>query len=230
MKQRDSIIISSHNEGIAVSRINLIGFGCSCQPAYQIRRFTGIEKAHFFDWLITPMKSIGKVLLDFDPDHFLNINQPGGLPIVDHGIRVLDSHSGVKFQHEFSSLKDGVIDINSIRQDAIKIKEKYIFLRNRTLDAMRSEQDFVYIRFEWPVNDGKYDEIEVMNKFILEVGGNARNRLFVLASESISFTRFEQNKLFFKLYPYVGVEKYKWHGNDFSWDKLFELSEKYFVK
>jgi hypothetical protein len=213
-----------------VNQINFISFGCFCQPAYQIRRFTGIEKAYFFAWLITPIKSIGKVLRDFDSDHFLNINQPGGLPIADHGIRVLDLHTGVKFQHEFSSLEDGTINISSIRQMQIRVKEKYIFLRNRTLNDMQSVNDFVYIRFEWPAHDGKYDEVEGMNKFILEVGDNARNRLFVLASESVSFTRFEENKLFFKLSPYVGDKKYKWHGDDLSWDKLFELSVEYFVK
>lgn len=75
-----------------------------------------------------------KSIENFYPDHFLNINQP----VVDNVIRVLDSHTGVKFQNEFSSLEDGTIDINSIKQSANKIKEKYIFLRNRTLDVMRN--------------------------------------------------------------------------------------------
>ncbi|HJV25562.1 MAG TPA: DUF1796 family putative cysteine peptidase [Aromatoleum sp.] len=201
-----------------MSTTAIIGFGVSCQTAYQIRRHTRNEQAFFFDWLITEnIDAIDLIVNGFDANLFL----PETCRVVDKGLRVLDPWSGLKFQHDFPTAEGSIAsDFISARQS---VKDKYLFLRDRTLKAMNSEFP-VFIRYEWPSSAHNTDPISACARFRAAISRNSDQRaLYVLASESIPESRACENMLVCKLRPFQGPESNRWKGDDASWDDLFSF-------
>jgi hypothetical protein len=83
----------------------VVSLGRSCQPAFQIRRYTGIEDAQLLDWVVTPDSALCHVLANSFEGWF----QKDRLDFVP-GSHAVDRVSGVRFLHEFDkaeSLDEG---------------------------------------------------------------------------------------------------------------------------
>ena len=195
-----------------------LSFGASCQPAYQIRRVTGDPVAYFFDWLITTREALRYCLREFDPDSFL-AREP---ELCDGNMRVLDSASGIKFQHDFPS-QAGRIDPMLIAPSVAAVREKYLRRRERLLAKLAG--NCVAIRYEWGGASFAANERQAMTSFRGSFEGlPGGQRLFVLASEDVSATRVEDDQLYFRLAKYAGPEGDRWKGDDASWNALFRMA------
>jgi len=203
-----------------VSR-QFIGFGASCQVSYQIRRRTRNEHALFFDWLIAhDLRSIDLILNHFDETQFLTED----CSLIGNGLRVLCPWSKLAFQHDFPSV-NGVIT-EDFRASLHHVKEKYRFLRDRTLAAM-AQDGSVHIRFEYESTDALAECARFREKVSPSAG---RNALYVLASEAVAETMIVDDRMVFKLDAYQGEEICRWRGNDASWDRLFDRVDEYFKR
>jgi Putative papain-like cysteine peptidase (DUF1796) len=118
----------------------VVSLGRSCQPAWQIRRFTGVEDAQVLDWVITSDAALTATLasgfdgwfhkdrLDFQP-----------------GRQAVDRMTGVRFIHEFENaegLEDGhhrnsgrIIRLLMRWRVLMHSGERLLFVRSHSDDA-----------------------------------------------------------------------------------------------
>ena len=197
--------------------LRFVGLGAACQTAYQIRRHTANDRALFFDWLVSmDLTSIDLILNHFDEAAFLT----GDCTIVDKGLRVFDPWSRLKFQHDFPS--HGALIDDDFKSALPVVKEKYLFLRDRTLNALAKDRS-VFIRFSFASTvDEAFSECSCLRKVIPNISGN--DCLFVLGNENVPETIVRDDLMVFKLDSYQGDERFRWCGNDASWDKLFSAT------
>ena len=74
----------------------VVSLGRACQPAYQIRRVTGAQTAHVFDWIITPDAALRTLVESRLQGFFARERLQMGPEEC-----VVDAVSDVRFQHEF---------------------------------------------------------------------------------------------------------------------------------
>ncbi|MFF3274166.1 papain-like cysteine peptidase [Streptomyces chrestomyceticus] len=74
-----------------------VGLGYHCESTYQIRRVTGVTRAHFFDWLDLDFESVVEAVAE----DFRHVLRPGLVEPFDEGRCALDRGSDIRFYHEF---------------------------------------------------------------------------------------------------------------------------------
>ena len=82
---------------------HIISLGSFCQTAYQIRRYFGCEKAHTFDWWVTP--TVG--LVELIESQFIDLFVESNMTIVEEeaGAAVMCARYGLMHYHDFDNSK-----------------------------------------------------------------------------------------------------------------------------
>jgi hypothetical protein len=126
------------------TRLVSLGRGCDC--AHQIRRFTGIESASYFDWLATPHSALVKVLrLRFD-GCFAQEN----LVVAEEDTTVRDDLTGLHYHHNFSRSADKkTIAPSAIEREYERESAKMSFLARRWFETIRNET-VLFVRRDTP--------------------------------------------------------------------------------
>jgi hypothetical protein len=195
-----------------------VSIGYDCETKFQIDRCTGDEDHHLFDWIVTPENSfdfIGK-----DNDDFLS---PGNWDIVgvpgNEGIRVRDKYSGLLFQHEFD-LIDGRIDPDRVEGHLATAKEKFIYLKSKTIRVIKEQEKCVLIRAGDRIVtlDEAIDKINQIRQVFKPINPNIK---VVIASSSLEAEFHHPEFLILKFLPCS-----EWRGDFASWDRLFMAAEK----
>jgi len=118
---------------------HVISLGRACQPAYQIRRLTGVRSAHVFDWIITP----DDALIQWISSDFDGFFQRERLALGPDQC-VIDRPTRTRFVHEFppGTDIDAVFDENAARYAAL-IERWRVLLRSgaRVLFVRQHEGD-----------------------------------------------------------------------------------------
>ncbi|MDX3852416.1 DUF1796 family putative cysteine peptidase [Streptomyces sp. AK02-01A] len=74
-----------------------VGLGYHCESTHQIRRITGNDRAHFFDWLDLDFEAVVRLIAeDFD-----GVLRPGLVEPFSDGLCALDRGSDIRFFHDF---------------------------------------------------------------------------------------------------------------------------------
>ena len=124
----------------------LISLGRACECAHQIRRYTGIETAAYFDWLITPHSGLVKALRLRFEGCFMEEN----LVISDDRTTIRDSLTGIVYHHNFSRLSDMVtIDPLAVGREYKRESEKMGFLARRWFEITEKTQ-VLFVRHDAP--------------------------------------------------------------------------------
>jgi len=100
---------------------SILSLGSHCEPSDHYRRFFGEEPSSPFDWLITPLSSLLKILEDNGNSFGLKITPA----LDDTSVECL--HYGCLYHHEFEKLPSGKIFITSdqIQNCRDKLTYKY---------------------------------------------------------------------------------------------------------
>jgi len=123
-----------------------VSLGRTCECAHQIRRFTGIESAFYFDWLGTPHEGLVRALRSRFSGCFLKEN----LAISDGGVTVRDSRTQISYRHNFSKLAGTlIIDPQAIDREYQEQQEKMDFLARRWFETLEKEA-ILFIRHDTP--------------------------------------------------------------------------------
>ena len=191
---------------IMYSRLISLGRGCDC--AHQIRRFTGIETAFYFDWLVTPHSGLVKVLrLRFD-GCFAKEN----LVVVEEGTTVCDSLTGVQYHHNFSRSADKkTIDPLAIEREYSRESAKMSFLARRWFEAIQKET-ILFVRRDTP---SVQQALELYQVLAEQMPDRATSLLFVVPPEHE--LTIDHPGIFVEACPKPADEA-AWYGDDVAWN------------
>ena len=123
--------------------MQLISLGSTCLPKFGFEDHLRKQPTLFYDWLITDILALKRSLLCFDENKFLT----QGCELCDGGIRVLDLHAGLRFQHEFS-VPNGATNGEFISLDFHRVRETYLRRRSRMFDMAAKAETLVFVRYE----------------------------------------------------------------------------------
>ena len=139
-----------------LKRVAFYSLGSSCFPRFLLNGWKIDQPTYFFDWLITDKLSLQKTLLDFSEQEFFS----NGWRVVDQDLRVLDEHTGLKFQHDFPN-KDGIVDKELVSSQVNIVKSRYIHRRRRLFEHVANDENPVFIRYTYRtvLNTNEVDEI-----------------------------------------------------------------------
>jgi hypothetical protein len=202
--------------------VDYFSLGEYCGTAFNIRRHTLQNEAYFFDWLVTRNSALEFITKEnedfFMPGNWSLRGEPG-----NEDIRVMDKHSGLLFQHEFPILESGRIDRALVDVHLAKAKDKFVYLKNKTVVAIRQSRRCVLIRSENNVvtlDDALRRHAEINQIFSII---NPRVKI-ILCSSAVEGEWAHPDLLVLKM-----AETTEWVGDLASWDRLFAVAGNHFV-
>jgi hypothetical protein len=190
----------------------LFSLGVDCQVAHQLRRATGGETAFLFDWLIS--RNDPYAALRSDAEAWF---QPGNWEIVGDGIRLLDKGTGLEFQHEFPRIGPDtqIIDVARVEGHLRAARDKYLYLRGKTLAALAEAAEPVLIRREYRADTAEAKQVADATLAAFSAVNPAVK--VVVLSEDAEQESLSPRHLALKTWP--GDD---WTGDDGAWDRVFE--------
>ena len=127
-----------------------VGLGYHCESTYQIRRITGDDRAHFFDWLDLDFASV----LDTLATDFREVLRPGLTEPFSNGTCALDTGSRIRFFHDFHARGDGPLTAEDIAGQFTAVRAKFKHLAARWRDLAASRAHVLYVHHD------AFDELE----------------------------------------------------------------------
>ncbi len=188
-----------------------------CASAFQLRRWSGRNDAFFFDWLVTPGSAFDFIRQSSDqflmPGNWDIVGEPG-----NEGIRVRDKFSGLLFQHEFPTI-DGKIDAARVEEHLATAREKFTYLKNKTIAAIAGSPNCVLVRAENALVtlDDALERANQIRQAFMPINPNIKT---VLASTNFEGEFRHPEFIMIKLQPHAG-----WEGDNASWDRLLTAAE-----
>ncbi|MFI5617159.1 papain-like cysteine peptidase [Streptomyces sp. NPDC051567] len=130
-----------------------VGLGYHCESTYQIRRITGDDRAHFFDWLDLDFASV----LETIGTDFRDVLRPGLTQPFSNGACALDNGSRIRFFHDFHAPDDGPLTAEVISGQLSLVRAKFDHLAGRWRDLTASRSRVLYIHHD------AFDELEAVD-------------------------------------------------------------------
>lgn len=119
-----------------------VGLGYHCESTYQLRRITGQDRAHFFDWLDLDLVAVRETIAA----DFANVLRPGLCEPFSNGLCVRDRGSNIRFFHDFHAPEGTPLTPDIVAEQYPRVREKFVYLadRWRTLTASGSRVLYVH--------------------------------------------------------------------------------------
>lgn len=204
----------------------VVSLGGNCEVAQHWRRWSGIEAAAPFDWLITPFASVGKMF----EQRFAGMAELDNMEVVNRGRTVMCQRYGVGHHHDFERLPDVQIDRADMPRACARAKEKYDFLASRMMGRLADAQRTLFIR-SWrddldpgapnaQAPDGlvRYD----FNLFIDRIQAGVQHDRFDVLFVNYGVQRCDHPRArFHNVHDHA--DAVDWSGSVKGWDEMFEL-------
>lgn len=119
-----------------------VGLGYHCESTYQLRRITGQDRAHFFDWLDLDLVAVREIIAA----DFADVLRPGLSEPFSNGLCVRDRGSNIRFFHDFHAPAGTPLTPALIVEQHPAVREKFAYLadRWRALTVSRSRVLYVH--------------------------------------------------------------------------------------
>ncbi|MEV4613709.1 papain-like cysteine peptidase [Kitasatospora sp. NPDC049258] len=121
-----------------------VGLGYHCESTYQLRRITGSDRAHFFDWLDLDFESV----LEAVATDFRTVLRPGLVEPFDDGRCALDRGSDIRFFHDFHPAAPGPLTQADIDRELPVVRAKYQALAERWRALSSSADRVLYVHHD----------------------------------------------------------------------------------
>jgi len=203
--------------------MDYFSIGEACCTAFQIKRHKGWREKYFFDSLVTPESSFDYFGKPSDGFLLSGNWDVTGVP-GNEGIRLRDKYSGLLFQHQFP-VADGKIDVTRVEENLQNARDKFYYLRSKTLAAIEKSPCCILIRAE--------NDLITYNDALLRLGQifavfkpvNPHLKV-IMASTQFDFDLVDNvdDCLMVKLEP-----SDRWEGDNASWDRAFNLAQSRFT-
>ncbi|HZB90347.1 MAG TPA: DUF1796 family putative cysteine peptidase [Stellaceae bacterium] len=201
----------------------VISIGGVCQVAWQIERHFGFRTTSPFDWLVTPLAAIDKILAD-DGAEF-------GRDVVVSGDTAVCRHYGVAYHHEFprDDARRPIVSDQTLTACRQKLRHKY----EKFCSALSDQRPTLFIRMLGHLKSGALSErdpdpvtTEDLNTLAASLERRFPRLPFAIAYVyQREFTRNRYDKAALDprihsfLLPYQPQDD--WQGDATNWAKLF---------
>lgn len=183
----------------------IVSLGRACQPAHQIRRLFGVERAHVFDWVITPDEGL-RTSIEMGLKHFFLRDRL----IVGPENCIVDAMTDVRFLHEFPEAR---LDEHSYAEHAARFST----LVARWRELMRSNRRVLFVRQHAWNPDPRLSALKLRDA--LDVAAPALDYTLLYLTEQDAPPWNESRIVNMRLRQ---TEPYDWRGDDQAWSALFD--------
>lgn len=193
--------------------------GSTCLPKFGLDDFVGKTHTYFYDWLITDLDSLDKSLINFSEDLFFQ----QGIEVCDDDLRVKDSYTGLRFQHDFPTLSDHKIDRDQVAATIEEVKLKYVRRRKRFLESVFADEDACLIRFENAIGDGSSEfeqRYESKLRNIIDQGIRKNINILILSRNLGQVKKVGQSLIA----PIETEQERPWRPTKDSWNYVVSLA------
>ncbi|MEH1123014.1 DUF1796 family putative cysteine peptidase [Micromonospora sp. CPCC 206061] len=202
---------------------NYIGLGFDCEVTAQLRRLTGRQQAHVFDWYISDHAALAHVLRTDFADFF----QRDGLVVTEDRRYVRDEPSGLRVRHIFRSGPDGLMRPELVAEDYPQLRARADHLLGRWRTTTRSARAVLYVRRD-PYDTFTHEQLVELRDVLRD--RNPGHRFALLwardaALPDVAALGGEVALLADGLYmaglPVPQPRTVHWQGDGAAWDRLF---------
>lgn len=179
-----------------------VSVGGDCQPAHQLRRITGHDEAHVFDWLLLRADSVAR-LIEHDFDGWLASDDALSLQTQPYA-HVRDARYGVHLLHDFPLVPDFLAHANAVRA-------KYRFLLQRWHLLMASEAAVLFV---WKGDEGR-EAVAAIAAALRRARQGRRFHLLALRTD-VKEEDWALADVSNRFLPPSGPDD--WTGDDAAWD------------
>lgn len=183
---------------------HVVSLGCSCQPAFQIRRLLGIDGAQVFDWLITDDPGIIHLIGNAAEDVF----RQGDLKWINGAVRSL-TH-GTRYMHEFPTEAD-------LEKGFQENEARFVALTKRWRDLMSSDERVLFVRIHAWSEDPAAAAV-LLRDTLKAAAPLLRFELLYLTPPEVFDPAWSTAGVVHS--PLAQPEPYTWKGDDTVWESL----------
>lgn len=190
-----------------------VGLGYHCETTYQLRRITGNESAHFFDWLDLELESVVEAIAD----DFAHVLRPGQVEPFSDGLCALDRGSDIRFFHDFRPADGRPLTQDDIDRQLDSVRAKFTALAERWRALAASEAKVLYVHHD-AFDESTARDLNRLRQVIATAHPRQRFSLLwlrrtppadpVLLSAGITWGT-------------VTESPGRWEGDDAQWDEVF---------
>ncbi|WP_329071132.1 DUF1796 family putative cysteine peptidase [Streptomyces sp. NBC_01429] len=121
-----------------------VGLGYHCESTHQIRRITGNDRAHFFDWLDLEFESVVETIAG----DFAHVLRPGMVEPFGDGHCALDRGSDIRFFHDFRPSSGATLTAPDIERQLAGVRAKFQALADRWRTLAGSSARVLYVHHD----------------------------------------------------------------------------------
>ncbi|MFF1418724.1 papain-like cysteine peptidase [Streptomyces sp. NPDC058280] len=121
-----------------------VGLGYHCESTHQIRRITGDDRAHFFDWLDLDFESVVETIAG----DFADVLRPGMVEPFSDGLCALDRGSDIRFFHDFRPTAGSTLGQRDIDRQLPDVRAKFQALAGRWRTLAQSSARVLYVHHD----------------------------------------------------------------------------------
>ncbi|WP_037801990.1 DUF1796 family putative cysteine peptidase, partial [Streptomyces sp. NRRL F-5135] len=191
-----------------------VGLGYHCESTHQIRRITGDDRAHFFDWLDLEFESVVETIAG----DFSGVLRPGMVEPFSDGHCALDRGTDIRFFHDFRPSSGRALSQSDIDSQLPAVRAKFVALADRWRGLADSPARVLYVHHD------AFDEVTAADL----------RRLRLVIATAHPGHRFDL--LWLRRTPPVDAEALgpgitwgtvaevpgRWQGDDAAWDAVFQ--------
>ena len=194
-----------------------ISIGRKCGVRYNIEKFIGKKETHFFDWIITDMKSVNTIFSAKDINKLINSSTVKKDEKNPYGFTKDTFRYHILSLSHCESLHD-VPSVGEIKKQELALVQRFIRRYHRLIKIIKNNSNKIYF-----VRNGNISESE-KNEFIKNILNHNNNCNFKLVECTNS------NKTNSKYYTNINLNNYKidalkdfqdWQLTNFKWKSIF---------
>lgn len=202
-----------------------VSLGQRCDVAWQIRRRFNIDTTSPFDWLVTPLPAVTRLI----NEGFSKItNNLVEAEYADNHWTIYNTDYRIHLHHEFPRAENGTMAENW-RDHIPKVAEKFNFLGERFFNTMRNADSVIFIRNggdlemprEKPIPTTESDYIAILEA-LETITTNFKKLVLLNCSDVPDHSHIMSAILHPPTIEEMPNQSNKWRGSTINYDNLFD--------
>ncbi|WP_343546303.1 hypothetical protein [Sphingobium yanoikuyae] len=167
--------------------------------------------SQFFDWLITPSPAL-EAFNAPEEEYF----QSGNWEANEKKDAIEDKGTGIIYHHQFKTDDDHVIILDDVDAQLDNARQKFMYLREKTIRTMQEADQVYLLRYEWVSHAAGAQERFTQIRRIF--GRYSDSISIVIASPNATEEILDGPDRLVKI-----IDGPTWGGDDASWNRIFSM-------